>query len=167
MEGIPQTTRLYLYSETLHLSGFADVIEEHHGTLIPVEYKHGRLGPWLNNAIQLCAQALCLEELLADYQNERNNSAALDEEARFSRISSIPHGYIYYAGSHRRELVNFTEALRAQTHAIIAQALLIGTQEQIPPPLEPSLSHRCPCCSLQPLCLPDEVRWLQSQQKGA
>src|SRR5215472_13755753 len=52
-----QTTRLYLYSETLHLSGFADVVEEQGGMLIPVEYKHGRQGDWLNDHIQLCDQA--------------------------------------------------------------------------------------------------------------
>src|SRR5258708_25399866 len=53
-----QTTRLYLYSETLHLSGFSDVIEEQGGTLIPVEYKHGQQGKhggWLNDALHLCA----------------------------------------------------------------------------------------------------------------
>src|SRR5256886_15059441 len=38
-EGEIETTRLYLYSEALHLSGFADVIEERAGVLIPVEYK--------------------------------------------------------------------------------------------------------------------------------
>src|SRR5439155_7910200 len=35
-----QTTQLYLYSETLHISGFADVVQERSGVLIPVEYKH-------------------------------------------------------------------------------------------------------------------------------
>jgi len=61
-QDVMQTTRLYLYSEELRLSGFTDVIEEQGGLLIPVEYKHGQQGEWLNDAIQLCAQALCLEE---------------------------------------------------------------------------------------------------------
>src|SRR5690349_12824956 len=61
-EGGIEMTRLYLYSEALHLSGFADVIEERAGVLVPVEYKHGQQGDWLNDHIQLCAQALCLEE---------------------------------------------------------------------------------------------------------
>src|SRR5207244_2735715 len=40
-DGELQITRLYLYSETLRLSGFTDVIEEQNGVFIPVEYKHG------------------------------------------------------------------------------------------------------------------------------
>src|SRR2546422_6889677 len=43
-----ETTRLYLYSEALHLSGFADVIQERAEVIVPVEYKHGHLGEWLN-----------------------------------------------------------------------------------------------------------------------
>src|SRR5260370_14267339 len=54
-EGVIETTRLYLSSETLHLSGFADVVEERAGVVIPVEYKHGYQGNWLNEQIQLCA----------------------------------------------------------------------------------------------------------------
>ncbi|TMD59978.1 MAG: Dna2/Cas4 domain-containing protein [Chloroflexi bacterium] len=50
-QDVMQTTRLYLYSEELRLSGFTDVIEEQGGLLIPVEYKHGQQGEWLNDAI--------------------------------------------------------------------------------------------------------------------
>src|SRR5579863_4085387 len=44
IDGEIEITSLYLYSETLHLSGFADVIEERAGEVIPVEYKHGSQG---------------------------------------------------------------------------------------------------------------------------
>lgn len=50
-----ETTRLYLYSEALHVSGFADVIQERAGMFVPVEYKHGHLGEWINDHVQLCA----------------------------------------------------------------------------------------------------------------
>src|SRR5947209_12200902 len=100
-EGEIETTRLYLYSEALHLSGFADVVEERAGVLVPVEYKHGQLGQWLNDHIQLCAQALCLEE--------RQPGKPL-----------IPHGYIYYVSSRRRVQVTFTQQLRPRTRAAIA-----------------------------------------------
>jgi CRISPR-associated exonuclease Cas4 len=153
-EGIPQTTRQYLCSEKLHLSGFADVIEERNSTLIPIEYKHGKEGKWLNDAVQLCAQALCLEELLA---NEARKKQGLQKQ------SAIPYGYIYYAGSHRRVQVDFTEELRTQTRDMIVQALAIAGREQIPPPLDRSLAHRCTHCSLQPLCLPEEVKLLQAR----
>src|SRR5450432_1493800 len=65
-EGVIQTTRLYLASETLHLTGFADVVEERAGVLVPIEYKRGKQGHWLNDHVQLCAQALCLEERQPD-----------------------------------------------------------------------------------------------------
>ncbi len=144
-EGEVQTTRLYLYSETLHLSGFADVIEEQGGMLIPVEYKHGQQGKWLNDHVQLCAQALCLEERQPDK-------------------SPLPYGYIFYVGSRRRVRVDFTADLRARTQAAIAQAFQVAMFEKAPPPLVGKMAARCPKCSLLPLCLPDEVRLLRSKK---
>ena len=66
VEGEQVVTHLYLYSASLRLSGFADVVEEEHGLFVPVEYKHGKEGKWLNDHIQLCAQASCLEERLPE-----------------------------------------------------------------------------------------------------
>jgi CRISPR-associated exonuclease Cas4 len=145
-EGVIETTNLYLYSEALHLIGFADVVEERAGVLIPVEYKHGHQGNWLNEHIQLCAQALCLEE--------RQPGKPL-----------IPHGYIYYVSSHRRTQVTFTAELRNKTRATIAKALKVAALETPPPPLSGKLVVRCPPCSLLPLCLPEEVRLLQSKKR--
>jgi CRISPR-associated exonuclease Cas4 len=144
-EGEMQTTRLYLYSEALHLTGFADVIEERAGVFLPVEYKLGHQGNWLNDHIQLCAQALCLEE--------RQPGKPL-----------IPCGYIYYVGSRRRVQVKFTQQLRARTRAAIAQALQVAALETPPPPLSGKMAARCPNCSLLPLCMPEEVRLLQSRK---
>lgn len=144
-EGEMQTTSLYLYSEALHLTGFADVIEERAGVLVPVEYKHGQQGQWLNDQVQLCAQALCLEE-------------------RQPGKPSIAYGYIYYVGSRRRVKVPFTQQLRARTRAAIAQAQQVATLETPPPPLAGKLAARCPNCSLLPLCMPEEVRLLQSRK---
>ena len=141
-EGEFQTTRVYLYSEELRLSGFADIVEEQAGLIIPVEFKHGRQGNWLNDHIQLCAQALCLEGM----QPEK---------------SPLPYGYIFYVGSRRRVRVDFGEELRAKTRAAIARAFQVATLEKPPPPLDGKLANRCPNCSLVPLCLPDEVKLLQ------
>jgi CRISPR-associated exonuclease Cas4 len=142
-----QTTRLYLYSETLHLSGFADVVEEQEDLLIPVEYKHGRQGDWLNDHIQLCAQAFCLEE-------------------RQPGRPPLPYGYIFYVASRRRVQVNFTTELRTRTKAAIARAFQVAALEKAPPPLDGKLAARCPNCSLIPLCLPNEVKLLQSKKGG-
>ena len=144
-EGEIETTRLYLYSEALHLTGFADVVEERAGVFLPVEYKHGHQGNWLNEHIQLCAQALCLEE--------RQPGKPL-----------IAYGYIYYVGSRRRIKVPFTTQLRARTKAAIAQAFQVAARETPPPPLAGKLVARCPPCSLLPLCLPDEVRLLRAKK---
>src|SRR5438477_3195316 len=106
-EGEIETTRLYLYSEALHLSGFADVVEERAGVLIPVEYKHGHQGNWINEHVQLCAQALCLEE-------------------RRPGKPPIPYGYIYSTVSRRRTQVPFTPQLRARTKAAIVEAFRVA-----------------------------------------
>ena len=145
-EGEIEITRLYLSSEALHLTGFADVIEERAGVLIPVEYKHGHQGNWLNEHIQLCAQALCLEE-------------------RQPGKPPIAYGYIYYIGSRRRVKVPFTPQLRARTKAAITQAFRVAALETAPPPLSGKLAARCPPCSLLPVCLPEEVRQLQARRK--
>ncbi len=144
-EGERETTQLYLYSEVLRLTGFADVIEERADVLIPVEYKHGQQGQWLNDQVQLCAQALCLEE-------------------RQPGKPPITYGYIYYIGSRRRVKVAFTPQLRARTKAAIAQAWQVAARETPPPPLLGKLAARCPNCSLLPLCLPNEVRLLQAKK---
>ncbi len=144
-EGEMQTTRLYLYSEIMHLSGFTDVVEEEEGALIPVEYKHGQQGNWLNDQIQLCAQALCLEERQPDKV-------------------PIPYGYIFYVSSRRRVKILFTPELRLKTQAAIALAFLVATLEKPPRPLTGKLTVRCTNCSMAPLCLPDEVKLLRSKK---
>lgn len=146
-----ETMRLYIYSEALHVSGFADVIEERAGTFVPVEYKHGRLGDWLNDHVQLCAQALCLEERMAGRPQGSSQH--------------IPYGYIYYVGSRRRAKVHFTEQLRARTRETIAYALKVAAFKTPPPPLTGNMAARCPDCSLLPLCMPDEVLMLQPKKR--
>lgn len=146
-DGETQINHLYLYSERLRLSGFADIIEEQNGVLIPVEYKHGKEGKWLNDHVQLCAQALCLEE-------------------RLPERSPIPYGYIFYFGSRKRVQVAFTPDLRAKTQAAIDLAFQVAALDTPPPPLDGKVAIRCRDCSLLPLCLPDEVKFLMNK-KGA
>jgi CRISPR-associated exonuclease Cas4 len=145
--GEAQITHVYLNNEKLRIAGFADIVEEHDGIFIPVEYKHGKEGKWLNDHVQLCAQALCLEERLPD-------------------LPTIPHGYIFYYGSRKRIQVDFTPELRMKTLATIERALQIATHEQPPAPLEGKMALRCRDCSLQALCLPDEVKPLKRKDKS-
>jgi CRISPR-associated exonuclease Cas4 len=134
------------------LSGFADVVEEQEGQLTPIEYKKGKMGQWLNDHVQLCAQALCLEEMLNCH---------------------IPHGYIFYFGSARREKVVFTDVLRKHTEETIQLAFTLLERRELPPPLIgkqtgrtplPALHKKCRDCSLEPLCLPREVLALRKME---
>jgi CRISPR-associated exonuclease Cas4 len=143
--------RVWVWSDRLCLSGFADVVEEQEGTLTPIEYKKGKMGDWLNNHIQLCAQALCLEEMCH---------------------CSIPRGYIFYFGSARREEVLFDASLRQHTEERIQQAFSLIESNALPPPLVketkrrcaiPALHPKCRDCSLEPLCLPREVLMLSER----
>jgi CRISPR-associated exonuclease Cas4 len=174
-----ETTRMYLYSEALGVSGFTDVIQERGRVLVPVEYKHGHLGEWINDHVQLCAQAMCLEERMA-HRHEKGQTLAptrLANDASASTASQsgktkgersfqdIPYGYIFYVGSRRRVKVHFTEQLRARTRETIAKALKVATLNAPPPPLSGKMVERCPDCSLLPLCMPEEVRKLQSKKR--
>jgi len=144
-DGITTRRRVWIWSDRLQLSGFADIVEEEAGILTPIEYKKGKMGEWLNDHVQLCAQALCLEEMLSCH---------------------IARGYIFYSGSAHREEVLFTEALRQRTEATICQAFALLEAGCLPQPLVgkrtgrtplPALHPKCRDCSLEPLCLPREV----------
>src|SRR5437764_8204208 len=115
-----QLRHIYLCAPTLGLIGYCDLLETEGGTsdlptlaiegkLYPVEYKKGKMGKWISDHTQLCAQALALEEVL--------NIAA----------GSITHGYVYYFGSARRDEVAVDEALRSSTLTALAEARRIGT----------------------------------------
>lgn len=138
-EGTLQSRSVYLYAKQLGVCGKADVIEERAGELYPVEHKKGRRGDWLNDALQLCAQALCLEEMLG---------------------RQVTRGYIYYAATGRRQEVLFTTELRQQTLAtIVAVRQLIESGERPPNPYMP----RCRGCSLSDICLPRETAQLRGE----
>jgi CRISPR-associated exonuclease Cas4 len=137
-----QFRSVYLYSRQLGISGRADVIEEKAGEIYPVEHKKGRRGEWQNDALQLCAQALCLEEMSG---------------------KTVPRGYIYYAATGRRQEVEFDLELRQQTmSAIAAVRRLIETGERPPNPYTP----RCKGCSLYDICLPKETARLRGGKAG-
>ncbi len=129
--------RVYVYSKRLRLTGFADLVEEEDGEIRPVEYKRGTMGKWLNDHVQLCAQGLCLEERTGQ---------------------PVPEGEFFYFRSRRRVRVPFTAELRAKTEASVARAFALLEAGQMPPPVERMV--KCHDCSLEPVCLPREVRRL-------
>ncbi len=142
-DGTLQLRSVYLYARRLGICGKADVIEEKEGELYPIEHKKGRRGEWRNDALQLCAQALCLEEMNG---------------------KPVARGYIYYATTGRRQEVEFTPELRQQTiDTIAAVRKLIESGERPPNPYMP----RCKGCSLYDICLPRETARLQGEPSVA
>lgn len=127
---------LPVWSDHLCLNGKADLVEvrEQHGAISearPVEYKSGKKSRWSNDHAQLCAQALCLEEMLG---------------------ISICEGSIYHAKASQRTRVEFTSALRTETLAAIQGLHILVQAARIPPPI---LTPRCDGCSLRDICLPE------------
>lgn len=138
--GMRIARHLALRSFMLGLAGRADVVEfytsgESAGEerVFPVEYKRGR--PKQNDAdrVQLCAQAMCLEEMLG---------------------VAVPAGALFYGTPRRRTDVVFDDPLRATT-ALSAARLHAMVGAAITPPAvrEP----KCESCSLIHLCLPDAL----------
>lgn len=128
--GVRVLRALPLWSERLGLRGKADVVELRPGQPpFPVEYKVGRRRP-PHADLQLCAQALCLEEMLG---------------------TAIPEGAVYSHAERRRHPVRFTTGLRTQTELLVGQI-----REQLRHQILPSAvdDARCPPCSLIHACLP-------------
>ena len=149
-----RTRSVSLSSERLGITGKLDLLEEEGDAIRPVETKRsaapknddGEPGFWENDAIQLCAQALLVEE---------------------SQSVSIPEGMIYYVGSKARVTVPLNESLRARTLAAIALTRDLAVRDVPPEPLPAELRHRCFGCSLAPVCLPEETLFLIHQPPRA
>lgn len=130
--GVRRVLSLPLASERLNLVGTADLVEFHGDTPFPVEYKRGT--PKLHRAdeVQLCAQALCLEEMTGQ---------------------PVPQGALFYAQTKRRVAVPFDAPLRALTEATAADLASVLASRQTPPPTQHR--SRCRSCSLLELCRPE------------
>ncbi|MEQ9238716.1 CRISPR-associated protein Cas4 [Coleofasciculus sp. E2-BRE-01] len=129
-EDVWQVRAIWLKSQQYHLIGKSDLIESESGQLYPVEYKRGRKGEWDNDELQVCAQALCLAEMTGQ---------------------AISRGYIYYAHSHQRQLVEISDALRQETLETIESVTNLLETGTMPKPI---YTKRCKGCSFYPQCLP-------------
>lgn len=129
-DGVRVTRGVPLWSDRLGLVGKSDIIEWHGETPYPVEYKAGKRRNWVHEVVQLCAQALCLEEMLG---------------------RAVPAGAIYYAGSRRRREVTFTaDDRQAVEQATVAIRTMLESDE-LPLAVDDA---RCPNCSLIDACAP-------------
>jgi len=135
---------LPVWSDRIGLVGKCDVVEFWpDGTVFPVEYKHGARKRWMNDDIQLAAQALCLGEMLG---------------------KPVERGAIYHASSRRRREVAITPELVTlvkETTAAIRAMLASGV---LPHPVN---DRRCRECSLKDICQPEAVAVRERQRRAA
>lgn len=124
---------LPLWSKAVGLIGKADVVEFHGETPYPVEYKHGPHREQEHDDLQLCAQALCLEEMTG---------------------RSVPRGAIYHHSSRKRREVECTPELRARVVEVTEAIRVMLQGKQLPPPVN---DRRCTHCSLQESCMPTVI----------
>lgn len=129
-EGVRVEYALPLWSERLGLVGRADVVEFPDGVPYPVEHKVGPRRARHADEVQLCAQALCLEEMLG---------------------IEVPKGALFYRASRRRREVTFTPELRAEVERVVHEVRKLLRQRRLPPPVADA---RCRDCSLIESCLP-------------
>lgn len=154
-------TGLALRSLSLGLTGQADVVEfqrdatsENLWHAYPVEYKRGRGKSIAADSVQLCAQALCLEEMLGAMA-EANSNPRGSKSRHTAYATHIPEGALFYGKTRRRTVVVFDAALRETTRRAAASVHELFHAGRTPPP--PSLemvNAICPECSLREECLP-------------
>ncbi len=137
--GVRTARGLPLVSHRLRIRGQSDAVEYRRSSdgqlsITPVEYKHGRQQSLQADSIQLCAQALCLEEM---------------HDCRISE------GVLYYHSLHRRTRIPLSDELREQTRRTITAVRELLSSGRLPP-AEPR--PHCRSCSLSDICLPGTAR---------
>jgi CRISPR-associated exonuclease Cas4 len=135
---------LPIWSDRLGLIGKCDVVEFWpDGVVYPVEYKHGPRRAWLNDDLQLAAQAQCLEEMLG---------------------TTIERGAIFHAGSKRRREIDITDALRTSVASAVRAIQEMLANQRLPDPTADA--RRCRECSMKDICQPEAARALRSGTAG-
>jgi CRISPR-associated exonuclease Cas4 len=146
--GVRIARSLAIRSLTLGVAGRADVVEFHGRPPrpFPVEYKRGKPKSHRADEVQLCAQAICLEEMCG---------------------GDVPEGALFYGVTRRRLLVTFDAELRALTTCVAEEARANIAALRTPSPVR---IPACARCSLLDLCQPDRLekspkiaRWLAAQ----
>lgn len=141
------TRDVRVFSPQLGVSGACDVLEFHRGDTgiplngrdglwqpYPVEYKRGKPKQDTSDALQLCGQAMCLEEMLC---------------------CEIPAGALYYGEPRRRTEIRFTPELRQEVQTLCAEMHALYERGHTPK-VKPTKG--CNACSLKERCLPKLMR---------
>ena len=130
--GVTTARSVPLQSVRLGLTGVADLVEVRaDGEPYPVEYKRGRPKSHRADEVQLCAQAMCLEEMLD---------------------TVVPEGALYYGRTRRRRIVVFDADLRGLTESVAERAHALLAGGETPAPVHET--RKCGSCSLFDVCQP-------------
>ncbi|MBI1911059.1 MAG: CRISPR-associated protein Cas4 [Deltaproteobacteria bacterium] len=133
-EGIRFERSLPIWSERLGLVGKADMVEFEGNVPYPVEYKSGRhKAAGIHEHLQLCAQAICLEEMLG---------------------LSVEKGAVFWHSSRKRQEVVFTEVMRNAVKEVSGKIRRMIEERHMP---EPPNDSRCRHCSLKESCMPSVI----------
>ncbi len=137
------TRAMAVSSSELGLSGECDVVEFHKDSkgveifgfdgnysVTPIEYKRGSPKETLTDAVQLAAQAMCLEEMLC---------------------CNIPFGYLFYGETRRRRIIDLDAELRQQVKKAAEEMHELYRRSYTP---KVRRSRSCNACSLKNICLP-------------
>lgn len=137
------TRGMSVFSRTLGVRGDCDVVEFHKDKEgislknyeerylpIPVEYKRGKPKEHDADVLQLCAQAMCLEEML---------------------VCTVKKGYLYYGESKRRVMIEFDLELRQKVSTTFERMHQLYNKRHTP---KVKVSKACKACSLSEVCLP-------------
>lgn len=136
--GVHTAMALPLAHERLGLTGYADIVEFEQDNsrriVRPIEYKRGRPKAHRADEVQLCAQALCLEDMLG---------------------VPVEEGGLFYGRTRRRQKVTFDEPLRSLTQDIVRAVHALLASGQTPRAVyEP---RKCDRCSLFDHCQPQAM----------
>jgi CRISPR-associated exonuclease Cas4 len=153
--GVKTVRAMPIRSFRLGVSGIADVVElrEEGGTTLPspVEYKRGRPKAHRADEVQLCAQAMALEEMFG---------------------TDVSEGTLFYGTTRRRLVVAFDTELRRLTERVAAETRALFQSGMTPPPVYKRA--KCDRCSLFERCQPKRLarktavaRWIERQIESA
>lgn len=132
-----------VFSRTMGINGVCDIVEFHKSPdgvkifgreglykPVPVEYKRGSPKEGDCDALQLCAQAMCLEEML---------------------LCEIPMGYLFYGETNRRQGIELSQALRNKVQLMVNEMHMLYDRRNTP---KVKATKSCKACSLSGICIP-------------
>ncbi len=136
--GVKTVMAMPLVSRELGVVGIADVVELHGKPPeirpYPIEYKRGRPKAHRADEVQLCAQAICLEDMFG---------------------CSLTEGALFYGKNRRRKVIAFDDELRELTTQTAVETRQLIHSQKTPPPIYEK--KRCDACSLNEICRPKQL----------